>query len=152
VETSGPENRVLERAQVATTKHQAKELAVDFCLNGRRDKLKGLKELIKMSQNARRTDCLRRRRFTRFARDSVCGFSAAVANAVDEIKRAADYVTRQKGGEGAVREIIETYSQKNRQMGRPCEKIYGPSVCPLGAKVVAQNKAPAGQRDDFEKE
>jgi 3-deoxy-D-manno-octulosonate 8-phosphate phosphatase (KDO 8-P phosphatase) len=35
------------------------------------------------------------------------GFSVAVANAVTEAKRAAHYVTRQKGGRGAVREICE---------------------------------------------
>ena len=40
------------------------------------------------------------------------GFAAAVANAVDEIKQAADYVTRQKGGQGAVREIIEYILKK----------------------------------------
>lgn len=35
------------------------------------------------------------------------GFGVAVANAVPEIKRAADYVTKKRGGEGAVREVIE---------------------------------------------
>ena len=40
------------------------------------------------------------------------GFSAAVANAVDEVKQAADYVTKRKGGEGAVREVIEYILKK----------------------------------------
>lgn len=35
------------------------------------------------------------------------GFGVAVANAVDELKEAADYVTQKPGGSGAVREIIE---------------------------------------------
>lgn len=35
------------------------------------------------------------------------GFGAAVANAVDEVKEYADYVTVRRGGEGAVREVIE---------------------------------------------
>jgi 3-deoxy-D-manno-octulosonate 8-phosphate phosphatase (KDO 8-P phosphatase) len=35
------------------------------------------------------------------------GFSVAVANAVDEVKRHADYVTARPGGSGAVREVIE---------------------------------------------
>ena len=96
----------------ATTKHQAVELAVDFCLNGRRDKLKGLKELIKMSeipagQIAYVGDDLPDLPVIRCV-----GFAAAVANAVDEIKQAADYVTKQKGGEGAVREIIEYILKK----------------------------------------
>lgn len=35
------------------------------------------------------------------------GFGVAVANAVDEVKEYADYVTRRPGGSGAVREVIE---------------------------------------------
>lgn len=35
------------------------------------------------------------------------GFGVAVANAVDELKEHADYVTTRKGGTGAVREVIE---------------------------------------------
>jgi 3-deoxy-D-manno-octulosonate 8-phosphate phosphatase (KDO 8-P phosphatase) len=35
------------------------------------------------------------------------GFAAAVANAVDEVKSCAHYVTTRPGGSGAVREVIE---------------------------------------------
>jgi len=35
------------------------------------------------------------------------GLSVAVANAREEVKRAARYVTRAQGGDGAVREVIE---------------------------------------------
>ncbi len=35
------------------------------------------------------------------------GFAVAVANAVPEVKHAAHYVTGRRGGEGAVREVIE---------------------------------------------
>ncbi|HLB72653.1 MAG TPA: HAD hydrolase family protein [Sedimentisphaerales bacterium] len=35
------------------------------------------------------------------------GFGAAVANADDELKKYADYVTTRSGGAGAVREVIE---------------------------------------------
>jgi 3-deoxy-D-manno-octulosonate 8-phosphate phosphatase (KDO 8-P phosphatase) len=35
------------------------------------------------------------------------GFAVAVANAVDEVKAAADYVTHAPGGAGAVREVCE---------------------------------------------
>jgi 3-deoxy-D-manno-octulosonate 8-phosphate phosphatase (KDO 8-P phosphatase) len=40
------------------------------------------------------------------------GFAVAVANAVDEVKQCADYVTTRPGGSGAVREVIE-YILKN---------------------------------------
>ncbi len=35
------------------------------------------------------------------------GFAVAVANAAPEVKRAAHYVTRTPGGEGALREVVE---------------------------------------------
>ena len=35
------------------------------------------------------------------------GLAIATANAVAEVKRAADYVTRKPGGRGAVREVVE---------------------------------------------
>jgi 3-deoxy-D-manno-octulosonate 8-phosphate phosphatase (KDO 8-P phosphatase) len=35
------------------------------------------------------------------------GFGVAVANAVDEVKAHADFVTTRRGGHGAVREVIE---------------------------------------------
>jgi 3-deoxy-D-manno-octulosonate 8-phosphate phosphatase (KDO 8-P phosphatase) len=34
------------------------------------------------------------------------GVSAAVANAIDEVKQMADYVTRAHGGSGAIRELV----------------------------------------------
>jgi 3-deoxy-D-manno-octulosonate 8-phosphate phosphatase (KDO 8-P phosphatase) len=40
------------------------------------------------------------------------GFGVAVANAVEEVKAQADYVTARAGGSGAVREVIE-YILKN---------------------------------------
>ena len=101
----------------ATTKYQARELAVDFCLNGRlafggRDKLKGLKELIKMSKTPAGQLAYVGDDLPDLPVIRCVGFSAAVANAVDEVKRAADYVTKRKGGEGAVREIIEYILKK----------------------------------------
>jgi 3-deoxy-D-manno-octulosonate 8-phosphate phosphatase (KDO 8-P phosphatase) len=96
----------------ATTKYQAKELAVDFCLNGRRDKLKGLKELIKMSRIPAGQIAYVGDDLPDLPVIQCAGFSAAVANAVDEIKRAADYVAKRNGGKGAVREIIEYILKK----------------------------------------
>jgi 3-deoxy-D-manno-octulosonate 8-phosphate phosphatase (KDO 8-P phosphatase) len=94
------------------TKQQAKELDVDFCLEGRRDKLAGLNELVKMSgfncnQVAYVGDDLPDLPAMRCA-----GFKVAVANAVNEIKAAADYITKNQGGKGAAREAIEYLLKK----------------------------------------
>lgn len=94
------------------TRQQADELAVDYCLEGCLDKAASINELVQLSgvaveQMAYVGDDLPDLPVIRRA-----GFGAAVANAVEEIKRAADYVTTRKGGEGAVREVIEYILKK----------------------------------------
>jgi 3-deoxy-D-manno-octulosonate 8-phosphate phosphatase (KDO 8-P phosphatase) len=51
------------------------------------------------------------------------GFAVAVANAVDEVKQCADYVTTRPGGSGAVREVIE-YILKNSGRWQELIKRY----------------------------
>ena len=41
------------------------------------------------------------------------GFGVAVANAIDELKQFADYITDKRGGKGAVREVIELILKNN---------------------------------------
>ena len=53
------------------------------------------------------------------------GFAVAVANAVDEVKECADYVTTRPGGNGAVREVIE-YILKNSGRWQELMKKYLP--------------------------
>lgn len=50
------------------------------------------------------------------------GVPVAVANAVDEVKKAAKYVTRRNGGEGAVREVIELILKSNGLWQQALEK------------------------------
>jgi 3-deoxy-D-manno-octulosonate 8-phosphate phosphatase (KDO 8-P phosphatase) len=53
------------------------------------------------------------------------GFGVAVANAADEVKRYADYVTVRPGGRGAVREVIE-HILKNSGRWQDLVKRYMP--------------------------
>jgi 3-deoxy-D-manno-octulosonate 8-phosphate phosphatase (KDO 8-P phosphatase) len=53
------------------------------------------------------------------------GFGVAVANAADEVKRYADYVTARPGGRGAVREVIE-HILKNSGRWQDLVKRYMP--------------------------
>ncbi len=53
------------------------------------------------------------------------GFGVAVANAVNEVKQYADYITHRPGGHGAVREVIE-YILKNSGQWQDLVKRYLP--------------------------
>ena len=91
----------------APTSRRAEQLEVDHCLEDCHFKLPALQELMeKMGLNAEEVafvgDDLPDLPVMRYV-----GFGAAVANAVEEVRREADYVTSRAGGDGAVREVIE---------------------------------------------
>lgn len=94
------------------TKCRAEQLDIDYCVQDCFEKLPALKKLLDQAGlSAQRTayigDDLLDLPVIRYV-----GFGAAVANAVDEVKEIADYVTTRSGGKGAVREVIE-YILKN---------------------------------------
>jgi 3-deoxy-D-manno-octulosonate 8-phosphate phosphatase (KDO 8-P phosphatase) len=89
------------------TKYRAEQLEVDHCLQGCLDKLPALEKLLQQlgllpSQVAYIGDDIMDLPVMRHV-----GLGVAVANAVDEVKQQADYVTTLPGGGGAVREAIE---------------------------------------------
>jgi len=94
------------RASEATTR-RARELEIPYVIQDCRFKLPALKLLLtELELSPERVayvgDDLMDLPIVRYV-----GFGVAVANAVDELKACADYVTVRRGGEGAVREVIE---------------------------------------------
>ena len=91
----------------AATMRRAKELRIDFLREGKGSKVRAVERLFAQSG---------------FSWDEVCyvgddlfdlgamqraGVAVAVANAVAEVLAVADYITRARGGHGAVREVVE---------------------------------------------
>lgn len=94
------------RASEATAR-RAEELEIAHVIQGAKSKLPVLKELLEKlslspAQAAYIGDDVMDLPIVRYV-----GFGVAVANAVDELKKHADYVTTRQGGDGAVREVIE---------------------------------------------
>jgi len=94
------------RASEATTR-RARELEIPYVIQDCRFKLPVLQQLLaelglSPEKVAYVGDDLMDLPIVRYV-----GFGVAVANAVDELKECADYVTVRRGGEGAVREVIE---------------------------------------------
>ncbi|RKY24775.1 MAG: hypothetical protein DRP62_02970 [Planctomycetota bacterium] len=89
------------------TQHRAEQLEIDYCLQQCFDKLPELEKLLEQlgisaQQVAYVGDDLPDVPPIRYV-----GFGVAVANAADEVKQYADFVTKRPGGSGAVREVIE---------------------------------------------
>lgn len=55
----------------------------------------------------------------------VVGFPVAVINACQEIKEAASYITRKRGGRGAVREVVELILRTQERWHEILEKEFG---------------------------
>jgi 3-deoxy-D-manno-octulosonate 8-phosphate phosphatase (KDO 8-P phosphatase) len=111
------------------TKRRAEQLEVDYCVQDCFEKLPVLKKLLEqVGLSANRTayigDDLLDLPVIKYV-----GFGAAVANAVDEVKDTADYITTRHGGDGAVREVIE-YILKNSGKWQQLMKKYQPDSKP----------------------
>jgi 3-deoxy-D-manno-octulosonate 8-phosphate phosphatase (KDO 8-P phosphatase) len=52
------------------------------------------------------------------------GFSVAVADGIDEVKKEADYITRKEGGKGAVREVCELILKAQNRWKKVTEKYF----------------------------
>jgi 3-deoxy-D-manno-octulosonate 8-phosphate phosphatase (KDO 8-P phosphatase) len=86
---------------------RARDLKLDHIHQGIQDKLTVFREILKQEGLKSSDAC--------FVGDDVidlpvmwnCGFAIAVANARDEVKRDAHYVTKHEGGNGALRDAIE---------------------------------------------
>ncbi len=86
---------------------RARDLKLEYVYQGIQDKLTAFREILKSANATAAEAC--------FVGDDVidlpvmwnCGFAVAVANARNEVKRDAHYVTKHSGGDGALRDAIE---------------------------------------------
>ena len=94
------------------TRHRAEQLDIDHCVQDCHDKLPALEKLLEIMGFSAQQAAFIGDDLMDLPAIRKVGFGATVANAVDEVKQQADYVTKASGGKGAVREVIE-YILKN---------------------------------------
>lgn len=103
----GIKTGLITRRKSDTVALRARDLRLDHVHQGSQDKLKVFREILAM-------DGLSASQVA-FVGDDVidlpvmrnCGFSVAVANARQEVKKESHYVTPHAGGDGALRDVIE---------------------------------------------
>jgi 3-deoxy-D-manno-octulosonate 8-phosphate phosphatase (KDO 8-P phosphatase) len=108
------------------TRHRAKELQVEYVFEDCHNKLDAFKKFLEQLGLSPQSvayigDDLPDLPIIRYV-----GFGVAVANAVDELKVYADYITSRPGGCGAVREVIE-YILKNTGRWQQLMERYLPT-------------------------
>ena len=109
---AGLKTALISGRESAVTKQRAKEMEIDFVYQPCQKKLDGFEKLLADSK-------LEPKNIAYIGDDVLdiplvkrAGFGIAVANAVDELKSCAHYITSRNGGNGAVREVVE-YILKN---------------------------------------
>jgi 3-deoxy-D-manno-octulosonate 8-phosphate phosphatase (KDO 8-P phosphatase) len=91
---------------------RATQLEIDYCIQNSHNKLPALKKLLKQAKLTAEKVAYIGDDLPDLPAMGYAGFAAAVANAVDEVKQRADFVTTSPGGSGAVREVIEYILKK----------------------------------------
>jgi len=104
---------------------RARDLKLEFVYQGIQDKLTVFEEIIKKAGVKPAESA--------FVGDDVidlpvmrnCGFAIAVANARDEVKEEAHYVTPHSGGDGALRDAVEYILKAQGKWKQVMEKYIG---------------------------
>ena len=104
---SGIKTAILSARECPPVLHRAKSLGLDHCITGALDKLPAYRRLLEQEGLADAEVCYIGDDLPDIPPMRVAGFPVAVADAAEQVKPFAAYVTRAPGGRGAVREVAE---------------------------------------------
>lgn len=77
------------------------------------------------------------------------GFAIAVANARPEVKRAADYVTKARGGAGAIREVAQMLLEAHAKWREILDKYEAAPPLPQARRRSKKSSSPTRRRPDI---
>jgi len=104
---AGHEAAILSARRSPTIRRRAKELGIRVVYENAKNKLPVFEKLLKRLGRTADRVCYIGDDLSDLPVMAQVGFAVAAADAVAEVKRVAHYVTRRRGGAGAVRETIE---------------------------------------------
>jgi len=104
---AGLRTGVITGRESAALARRAKEADIEFVFQGRGEKLPAYEEILRTAKLKDEEVAYIGDDLPDLAILSRVGLAIAVANAVPDVKRAAHYVTKASGGNGAAREVVE---------------------------------------------
>ncbi len=110
---------VLSGRETSIVVRRGAEVGIEIIRQGVRDKLAGLRALLDEVQAPFEAVCYVGDDLPDAPAVESVGFGVAVANAVPAVKRCSDFVTRRRGGDGAVAEVIEYLLRKQGRWATP---------------------------------
>lgn len=108
---------VSSRPSLATTQ-RAEELKIDYLLQQKGSKVEVIEVLLRQTGLNWSEVCYMGDDVVDLGPLKRAGVAVAVANAVAEVRNAADYVTKAAGGRGAVREVAEMILKAQKRWSR----------------------------------
>ena len=122
---AGIKTGLITKRASETVAVRARDLKLDHVRQGIQDKLGAFREIIKQEGLTAAEAC--------FVGDDVvdlpvmwnCGLAIAVANARDDVKKDAHYVTKHRGGEGGLRDAIEFILKSQGRLKKVVEEYVG---------------------------
>ena len=122
---AGIKTGLITKRASETVAVRARDLKLDHIYQGIQDKLGAFREILAKEGLKPAEAC--------FVGDDVidlpvmwnCGLAVAVANARDEVKKDAHYVTKHGGGDGALRDAVEFILKAQGRLKKVVEKYVG---------------------------
>lgn len=119
---------VLTGRKCQATTRRMQEMKVDFLVQNIKNKVEYLERFMRengisgeelgyLGDDLNDLECMR-----------LAGFTGCPADACEEVKKTADYVSEVKGGYGAVRDIIAYLLKMRKEWDWAIEKIYGVGI------------------------
>ncbi|MGN0983774.1 MAG: KdsC family phosphatase [Gemmiger sp.] len=106
-------------------RHRAADLHFDYVYQNVGKKASFLREFFAAQGYAREEVAYCGDDWNDLAAMELCGFVACPADAAEAVRRRADYICPQKGGEGAVRGAIEEILRREGRLAAAVEKAFG---------------------------
>ena len=121
----GMEVMILTGRECKATTRRMTEMKVDYLVQNCKDKLTYLKDFMDVHHISREEIGYLGDDLNDLPGMALCGFVGCPEDACEEVKERADYVSNNKGGYGAVRDII-SFLLKERGEWKACiQEIYG---------------------------
>jgi len=122
---AGIKTGLITKRASETVAVRARDLRLNHIRQGIQDKLGAFREILAQEKLTAAEAC--------FVGDDVidlpvmwnCGLAIAVANARDEVKKDAHYVTRHRGGDGALRDAVEFILKSQGRLKKVVEAYVG---------------------------
>lgn len=122
---AGIKTGLITKRASETVAVRARDLKLDHIYQGIQDKLGAFREILKKEGLKPSEAC--------FVGDDVidlpvmwnCGLAVAVANAREDVKKDAHYVTKHAGGDGALRDAVEFILKAQSRLKKVVEKYVG---------------------------